>query len=375
MSDDDTLATNSGPVVLRRLPDQGHGPLRAWDAADEYLLDHLASQCPGPGRWLIVNDLFGALAVALADQRPESWNDSVTSHQATVANLERNGLDVDLVRCVRSDEAPTGPVDVVVIKVPRTLALLEDQLRRLRPLLHPGTLIVGAGMVKSIHRSTLELFESIIGPSPTSLAKKKARLIHTSLDPTLSPDVSPFPSDYQLADGSRVIEHANVFSRGHLDIGTRAMLDHLPAAGAGADVLDLGCGNGLLGLHVARQTKVGSVTFVDESYHAIASARANVDEWLPDLTARFVIDRTLDTVPSASVDLVVNNPPFHTHQSRSDGTARAMFVDAHRVLRPGGQLVVVGNRHLDYHQQLRRRFGRCEVLGSTSKFVVLSAFR
>lgn len=375
MTADTMMTTPRGELELRRLPDTGDGPLRAWDAADEYLLEHLDTAGVEGDRWLIVNDRFGALGAGLVNRRPQSWGDSVTSHHATLANLERNGLDVEAVGLVPSTEIPEGPIDVVVLKVPRTLALLEDQLRILRPLLHADSVIVAGGMVKAIHRSTLEAFEQSIGPSPTSLAKKKARLVHTTFDAGLAERPSPYPTRYELDDGSMLIEHANVFARGHLDIGTRAMLEHLPSIPDGVDLLDLGCGNGLLGLTAARRCALRSLCFVDESYQAIASARANAEAWSIDAPTTFVADRTLASVPSGSIDVVLNNPPFHAHQSRSDDTAKRMFADAYRVLRPGGSLVVVGNRHLDYHKQLRRRFGQSEIVGSTPKFVVLRARR
>ncbi len=375
MAADTLMTTAFGDVDLRRLPDRPGSPLRAWDGADEYVLANLAEVAPGGDRWLIVNDLFGALAVALADRRPQTWNDSVTSQQATVRNLERNGLDPTTLPFVPSVADPVGPIDVAVIKVPRTLALLEDQLHRLRPLLHDESVVIGAGMVKAIHRSTLALFEQVIGPSPTSLAKKKARLIFSTVDPGLVVGPSPYPTSYELETGVSLIEHANVFARGRLDIGSRVMLDHMPTAAAGDDVLDLGCGNGLLGLTAATRSELGSLTFVDESHQAIESARANAAGWIRATPATFVVDRTLASVASDSIDLVLNNPPFHAHQSRSDDTAKMMFADAHRVLRAGGRLVVVGNRHLDYHRLLRRRFGNGEVLGSNPKFVVVSAVR
>jgi len=46
-----------------------------------------------------------------------------------------------------------------------------------------------------------------------------------------------------------------------------------------------------------------------------------------------------------------------------------------RVLRPGGELCIVGNRHLNYHVKLKRLFGNVEQLAANRKFVVLSARR
>lgn len=82
----------------------------------------------------------------------------------------------------------------------------------------------------------------------------------------------------------------------------------------------------------------------------------------------------LAQTPPETFDLILNNPPFHTHQTTTDMTAWRMFNDAKAALRPGGELWVVGNRHLGYHVKLRRVFGNCEVVASDAKFVVLRAF-
>jgi 23S rRNA (guanine1835-N2)-methyltransferase len=42
------------------------------------------------------------------------------------------------------------------------------------------------------------------------------------------------------------------------------------------------------------------------------------------------------------------------------------------VLRPDGELRVVGNRHLGYHRTLARLFGNCQTLSADSKFVILT---
>lgn len=52
-----------------------------------------------------------------------------------------------------------------------------------------------------------------------------------------------------------------------------------------------------------------------------------------------------------------------------------MFTGARRALRPGGELWVVGNRHLGYHVQLKRIFGNCELVVGNPKFVILKAVK
>ena len=52
-----------------------------------------------------------------------------------------------------------------------------------------------------------------------------------------------------------------------------------------------------------------------------------------------------------------------------------MFADSARVLRPGGTITVVANRHLGHHVALRRWFDDVGVVGSDPRFVVLRGRR
>ncbi len=361
---------------LKRFPETRNSSLVAWDAADEYALDHLAEVQPPGWRWLILNDSFGALSVALAEREPTSISDSVLAIQAARRNLGANGVRMAAVQFVPSTEPVAGEFDVVLIKVPKTLAFLEDQLHQLRPHLTPATVIVGAGMVKHIHTSTLQLFQQILGQTTTSLAKKKARLIHTTLDPSLAVGNSPGPARYVTPSGLVAVNHANVFSQTKLDLGTRLLLEHLPQISDRSTVVDLGCGNGLLGTAAAANFAGGSVVFTDSSFQALASAEAT---WKAnrrhDARPSFLATNTLDGVPEGSVNLVLNNPPFHDIHVTGDETAWRMFTESHRVLRPGGELLVVGNRHLGYHIKLQRIFKNCETVAANAKFVVLAATR
>ncbi|GGU52023.1 methyltransferase [Streptomyces lavendofoliae] len=381
------LTTPWGAYELARFPEDPRDRLRAWDAADEYLLNHLAdSPLPASGTVVAAGDRWGALATSLAGRFPAQVvqiTDSYLTREATRANLARNGIDPGAVRLLTTRDAPPQRVDVLLVRVPKSLALLEDQLHRLAPAVHPGTVVVGTGMVKEIHTSTLTLFERVLGPTRTSLAVKKARLIHCAPDPDLPRSPGPWPLRYALpADapapvaGRTVVNHAGVFCADRLDIGTRFFLRHLPRGLGRSRVVDLGCGNGVVGLAVALAEPGARLLFTDESYQAVASAEETFRAGAgPDAEAEFLVGDCLAGVPAGSVDLVLNNPPFHSHQATTDLTARRMFSGARRALRPGGELWVVGNRHLGYHVTLRRIFGNAEVVASDRKFVVLKAVR
>ncbi|EDY62886.2 ribosomal RNA small subunit methyltransferase [Streptomyces pristinaespiralis ATCC 25486] len=383
------MTTPWGAYELARFPEDPRDTLRAWDAADEYLLRHLHGIDDAPpvdlsGTVAVVGDRWGALVTSLAAHATGEIiqiTDSFLGQEATRGNLRRGGVEPGAVRLLTARDEPPEHIDVLLIRVPKSLALLEDQLHRLAPSVDADTVVVGTGMVTEIHTSTLKLFERILGPTRTSLAVKKARLIFCSPDPALPRLPSPWPLRYALPSdtgvlaGRTVTNHAGIFCAERLDIGTRFFLRHLPRRHGPARVVDLGCGNGVVGTAAALADPEAEITFVDESYSAVASAEATFQDNVPSGTAKFLVGDGLSALADASVDLVLNNPPFHSHRATTDTAARRMFADARRALRPGGELWVVGNRHLGYHVRLRRLFGNCEVVAGDPKFVVLKAVR
>ncbi|KOU49006.1 MULTISPECIES: methyltransferase [unclassified Streptomyces] len=390
------LTTPFGSYELTRFPQDPRDRLRAWDAADEYLLRHLESgtgergpvDLTGDRQITVIGDRWGTLTTALAAFHPTQITDSSLTRSATMANLDRAGIGTakDTVRLLTTQDAPPERIDVLLVRVPKSLALLEDQLHRLAPHVHAGTVVVGTGMVKEIHTSTLRLFERILGPTKTSLAEKKARLIFcTPGTPGATHAVTPGPwpltyvvdEDGGSGAGLTVVNHAGIFCADRLDVGTRFFLQNIPTNTDGARVVDLGCGNGVVGTAVAVADPRAEVVFTDESYQAVASAkatfRANVTHERE--RADFLVGDGVAMLDPGSVDLILCNPPFHSHQATTDATALRMFAQSRKALRPGGELWVVANRHMGYHTHLKRLFGNSEVTASEPKFVVLRAVK
>ena len=396
MNTNTEFSINERQLSLLRFPLQGDkSSLQAWDAADEYILNEVLKESADDDtvdfkNIAILNDDFGALSCALAKYQPKVYSDSYMAHRAIEENLQRNELDgitlkssLALSANSESADAPnhdTETFSLVLIKIPRTLALLEQQLCDLRSRINEHTQIIAAAKVKSITNNTLKLFEKYIGPTMTSLAVKKARLVFATFDPNLKVSNSFVSVVSDPAISFSLYNHANVFCREQLDIGARLLLEHLPKHFSGT-CIDLGCGNGVLGVAMLKKNPEAKLSFVDESFMAIESAKLTASHALSEgllSNAEFKVSHCLQTLLDENkekVDLVLCNPPFHQQNVITDEIAWQMFVDAKRMLKPRGELRVVANRHLLYPDKLKRLFGGCKVIANNRKFVVLSAIK
>jgi 16S rRNA G1207 methylase RsmC len=381
------LISDFGTFDLHRLPKQSNDPLQAWDAADELLLKHihtedlLAPLLPTPTtptpQILIINDQFGALSCNLANYHLTNWSDSYIAHQACRNNTESLIKNIEYLP---STNDLSYNYSLVIIKIPKTLALLEHQLIALKPHTNSDSVIIAAGMSKYIHKSQLALFEKYLGTTTTSLAVKKARLIFCKPDinisnkKTLALSVINEPNFDISLQG-----YANVFSRDKLDIGARFMLEQFQKLPPAKNIIDLGCGNGVLGIIAFRSQLAlynieSHINFIDESYMAIASAKLNFEAAIKQHNkADYFANHSLENLSLEKTDLILCNPPFHQNHTTGDHIAWAMFQHSKQQLNRGGELWVVGNRHLSYHIKLKRLFGNVRTIASNKKFVVLAA--
>ncbi len=366
-------------LTLHRFPlDQKNRSLQAWDSADEYLIEHIQSEFPNAQHILVLNDAFGALTCALhaldtqQSRKVTSFNDSYVAQQACLYNLEENELETRQTELLDSLSALPTEVDLILIKLPKNAGFLQYQLSLLSQF-ENDVPVIAAGKAKDIHTSTLKSFSHFIAEPSTSLAVKKSRLIFSQTKH--KKQTCKFPVSWPLEKTDfTILNHANVFSRDSLDIGARFFSNYLPQGKKPLRVIDLGCGNGVIGLQTLAKMPNAKVTFVDESAMAVASAKANIENNLPERVqdCEFIQDDCLTDFAPNSADLVLCNPPFHQAQAITDHIAWQMFVQAKQVLRSGGELRIIGNRHLDYQEKLLRLFGNCKVIGNNKKFTVLS---
>jgi len=364
--------------------------LQAWDSADEYLLNHINDEqlLSDNNRVVIFNDAFGALTTYFcSDESVQKKinvycvNDSYISKQGITYNIEQNQLNNESITNLNCLDSLPANIDVILFKIPKSKSLLIEQLIQIKNNVEKSTVFIAADRAKEIHSSTLKLFEKYLGTTKTSLAVKKARLVFCQLDQKQAYK-SPFPSLWSLSNKTlnrdfAITNHANVYSREKLDIGARYFIENLPEVVKNSQVIDLGCGNGVIGLTVLANQPTAQIQFFDESHMAITSAEMNINNNLPELAeqCQFHLNDCLTNVESNSVDLILCNPPFHQHTATTDHIAWQMFKDSHRVLKKGGELRIIGNRQLAYHIKLKRIFGNEKLIASNDKFVTQSAIK
>ena len=384
---------NDKNLFLMRFPEaQVNRSLQAWDSADEYLINYVTEEnlINNNTHLAIFNDAFGALTTNFCHNSNQQTiqptqvsciNDSFISMEGIRYNIEQNHLDDNNITQLNSLDILPENIDIILYKIPKTNALLIEQLIKIKAAANENTRFIAADRAKDIHSKTLKLFEKYLGTTKTSLAVKKARLVFSQFDNNNQHD-SPYPTLWSLRNETLqrdfiISNHANVYAREKLDIGARYFIENLPEVTPNTKVIDLGSGNGVIGLTVLAQQPAAEVQFFDESVMAIASSKCNIKANLPALIGQcqFHLIDCLTEVKSNSVDLILCNPPFHQNSATTDHIAWQMFRDSHRALKKGGELRIIGNRQLAYHIKLQRLFGNEKLIASNDKFVTQSAIK
>lgn len=341
---------------------------RAWDSADEYLMDHLGRDTPT----LLFNDRYGALACAL--QQPVCWLDSACAHQSSINNRQRNGLDQTDARWINTpQQLQDSDISQVIIRLPKNFEQLRYWLQLCREHLDSQTTIYLAGMAKHIPVRWLNWLEQHCAHYQQLPVKRKARLLqvrHLANDPGLR-----LWQEYQVGP-LNIQSLPGVFSRSSLDPGAEFLLHTLSSPDTITQarlpdftgrLCDLGCGNGILGLWLKQRHPELQVIQTDDYLPAVESAQQNAQNANVDIACRH--GHSLSAV-SELLDWVVCNPPFHDGHKQLNNIASDMFNDSARQLKPHGNLLVVANRHLRYPPLLKRLFARVQRISSDQRFVI-----
>lgn len=253
-----------------------------------------------------------------------------------------------------------GGVDLAWAHLPKALAALDEIAVSVQGA--PDVTLLAAGRDKHMNRSMNEVLGRHFAAVSATRGRRKCRGLRAWGPENLEPEWPKFRRHDDL--DLTVAAHGSTFAGTKLDAGTRLLLENLDVVGD--DVLDFGCGNGIIAASLARAGY--RVAARDVSWGAVAATLETAAANELDVDATWA-DGLLG-YEDESFDAIVTNPPFHKGTAKDSETTLALFDEAGRVLRPGGQFWCVWNSHLPWRKELGARLGRTRVVTQDRAYTV-----
>lgn len=189
--------------------------------------------------------------------------------------------------------------------------------------------------------------------------------------PGIAPD-SWFEFSITLKNNDfRLFSLPGIFSYNRLDEGTLMLLDHLKGI-RGKNILDIGCGYGIIGLFALTEG-ANHVSFLDISQAALDAVTKNLstqEKWT------YAVYGTNDTFEKLDFgfDMILSNPPFHTNKDINLHNSNQIFRKAHHFIHPDGIFLLVSNSFLPYPSMLRNYFKNVDILYDNKKYRVIASY-
>jgi 16S rRNA (guanine1207-N2)-methyltransferase len=377
---------------LRRWPDLESPELVAVDAADRLLLSELQSAVESDPSLInapltIIGDTHGALTLgALAEvgfSNVRVHQDARSGELALLNNAKELAgalpADAQFTQLPLSEELVAGS-RIVVLRLPRGLEQLDQWASLIASVAAGDVLVLAGGRIKHMTLGMNEVLARYFTTVEASLAEQKSRVLRATgpQRERARESLAGWPKTQHHDDiDMTVCAQGGAFAGTSIDIGTYDLLAVLDRVSGqqGMRIIDFGCGTGVLATQIAKLRPSATVIASDQSAAAVESARATVTANGVDDRVSVVRDDGLSSQPDASADLILFNPPFHSGAAVHAGTSLRLFAEAGRVLKPGGELWVVANRHLSYKPALRKLVGETREVRRTPKFTVTRSIK
>ncbi|HFB99395.1 MAG TPA: methyltransferase domain-containing protein [Phaeodactylibacter sp.] len=367
-----TFFNKENEYQVTRYPATNSRSLKAWNTADEYLLQRLEEYQLSNVSIAIFNDRFGFLSCLLYDFSPIIILNYKSQKKAIIQNATDNLLKISDLRFQNPLDIFSEKINIGIFKIPKSLELFRLQLFQLSQSLADDAVVLGAFMTKYFSPKIITIASEFFENVEQSRAWKKSRLIilqkkkpfrNISITHTIA-----FEKDiYQ--------QYFGVFSAKNIDYASQFFIQHWMIKKDVQRVLDLASGNGILAKKIKEKNPSYEVHLMDDAYLAIESSRLNLTpekETNPEKIF-FHWNDTMDIFENDFFDLVVSNPPFHFEYETNIEVAIHLFQEVKRCLKNGGQFQLVASRHLNFKTHLEKIFESVLVILENDKFIIYMA--
>lgn len=321
------------------------------------------------GKVLIVNFPDDELLVELQTHRPDLVIHAVTSN---FANFQRHPLRAPhYATCAASIECDER-VSQVIVFYPKAKAEFQMLLANIQACISDNANILVVGETRGGVKSVEKLLPAATRSQKRDSARHCALYLVTELPPMAEFNLHDYAEYYPITVAGISVEVCSlpgVFSHGELDIGTAQLLNDLPRLKG--EVLDFGCGSGVISAFLAKRQPELAVTALDVS--ALATAATELTFQRNGLTAKTLLSDGLASV-SETFSHIVTNPPFHTGIATDYDVTEQFIKRSRAILHAQGQLWLVANSFLKYPPILAQTYRHVTTLSKTSKFAVYNGY-
>lgn len=165
----------------------------------------------------------------------------------------------------------------------------------------------------------------------------------------------------------------DVFSKNEIDYGTYVLLKTiLKKCKIFGDVLDIGCGNGVIGIVLSKEFENLNILATDINKTAVELSEENYVKNNVKNKYKILLSNTYENVEKTDFDFIVSNPPIKAGKK----VLLDVVLNSHNHLKVGGNLIFVIKKKFgedSIKKQLEKLFKTVEILARDSGYYILQA--
>lgn len=168
----------------------------------------------------------------------------------------------------------------------------------------------------------------------------------------------------------RFLTSSGVFSKSHIDFGTKTLIDAISLKSGNEKLLDLGCGYGVIGIVLKGIYPNLDVIQVDINIRAVELAKVNSE--LNQLSTKALVSDAFSELKNQTFDVIVLNPPIRSGKQNVFN----LYKSAYEHLVPGGEFFIVIQKKqgaLSHHKFLKELFSEVEIINRNKGYYIIKS--